>query len=266
VRRRRRSALILAYHGVADLPLSVDPMHLMIPERALRAQVQALREAGFRFVTVAELAGLRRSGRPTHGLAALTFDDGLASVLEPLMTLAKEGVRASVYPVVAWIGGRHPMVPQAEQARMLDAVELRALAEIGVEIGAHSITHTDLSTLSYSDCLRELRGSREMLEEITSRPVLTLAYPYGRHTELVRRAAREAGFIAALAVEDGGPEPLALVRAPVQRPHGWTAFTLKAAGVWPALRRSQYGRALRFATRPLRARAQRRRDSGPGAR
>jgi peptidoglycan/xylan/chitin deacetylase (PgdA/CDA1 family) len=251
-RARSRSPAILSYHGVSDASGSADPLDLMIPEEALRAQVRALVDAGFHFVTVSELADRVESGGPTSGLAALTFDDGLLNVSEPLTALATDGIPASVYPIVAWIGGRHPDVPEPTQARMLGREDLKALAEAGVEIGAHSMTHADLTTLSYADCLQELSESSRSLEEITGRPVRTFAYPYGRHNELVLKAARECGFRAALAEEDGGSELLALKREPIWRPHGWTVFVLKVAGMWTGLASSLPGRIVQSALKPFR--------------
>jgi peptidoglycan/xylan/chitin deacetylase (PgdA/CDA1 family) len=252
---RTRCTSVLGYHGVADVPLRADPARLMISPARLLAQVRSLRDAGFSFVTVSELVRRIDSGLPPRGLVALTFDDGLLNLLEPLLRLADERVPTCVYAVSEWIGGQHPEVPDREQARMLDGGHLRTLADAGVEIGTHSTSHPDLSTLSFSECVRELRDSRLTIESIIERPVRTAAYPYGSYTSRTMSAAQEAGIEIAVAGERGlGWEPLAISRARAGLGDSWIAFAIQATGHWPRFSLSPAGRMLRWTKRALRTR------------
>jgi peptidoglycan/xylan/chitin deacetylase (PgdA/CDA1 family) len=248
---RRGNSAILAYHGLAAGVL--EARERTIPRAHFRVQVEALRDAGFEFVTVSQLARQIRLNAPPPGLVALTFDDGLLNVFEPLMGLAEKGVPTTVYPVTEWIGKRIPAAFEPSEVRLLERGHLGALADAGVEIGAHTMTHPDLSTLGYSDCMREMRGSREILEGIAHRPVTTFAYPFGRHSPIARRAARDAGFEAAVAEDrEPGWDNFKIARAPVRRSDGWALFTVKASGAWPALATSVPGRLVRTTTRPIR--------------
>jgi peptidoglycan/xylan/chitin deacetylase (PgdA/CDA1 family) len=251
----RRCTAVLAYHGIADLPLSEDPRRLMIPPARLRAQVSALRDAGFELVTVSELAHRAGSGPPPPGLVALTFDDAFLNLLEPLLTLADQGVPSAVYVTTDWIGGRFPRMPESDDARILDREQLRTLAEAGVEIGAHTLSHPDVSTLPLAEAVRELGESREILESIVGQPVTTAAYPFGRYKEESLGAAREAGIRIALAEAGGrGWEPLAMSRAPIGRGESWPAFTAKVSGQWPRFEGSAPGRFARSTVNRLRVR------------
>src|SRR4029079_13877972 len=58
--------------------------------------------------------------------------------------------------------------------------------EAGVRIESHSHCHFDLTTLDPDACERDLRTSREFLEDLLKRPVAHLAYPRTRHDEGVR--------------------------------------------------------------------------------
>jgi peptidoglycan/xylan/chitin deacetylase (PgdA/CDA1 family) len=239
----KRSSAILAYHGIGVTTRNDDPGRLMMPPDVFSAQVETLAEAGFEFVTVSELASRIHGGSPPPGLVAITFDDALRNLLDPLVSLAGQGVPTSVYVTTDWIGGRHPRVHDPEEGRILDPEELRALARAGIELGAHSVTHPDLSTLPFAEALEELRESRRALEGILDAPVETAAYPYGRYSEATRTAAGEAGFKVALAEETGhGWDALAMARGPVWTGGGWGAFSLKAAGRWPQLTQSRMGR------------------------
>lgn len=149
--------LALAYHGVADVPLRQDPHGLFVRPQDLRRQIAKLRSWGYRLVSFGELARLA-SASEAAGNAALTFDDGLvdnAETLAPL--LAEEGAPATVFVVSGWLGRPHGTVPWT---RIMTEIELGELRATGVEIGAHSVSHPDLSTLSYDAALEELAGSK----------------------------------------------------------------------------------------------------------
>jgi peptidoglycan/xylan/chitin deacetylase (PgdA/CDA1 family) len=89
----------------------------------------------------------------------------------------------------------------------LSADDVRQLAESGIDIGSHTITHPILSTLQSESARREIAGSKSALEQVLGRPVQAFAYPFGspgldfssRDEELTR----ESGYSLAFAVEGG---------------------------------------------------------------
>ena len=97
--------------------------------------------------------------------------------------------------------------------------ELRALAERGVEIGSHTLTHARLPTLSDSELRRELQESRMLFEAELGRPCRYIAYPWGEHDNRVRTATRAAGYEAAFALRAGADsqDPYALPRIDIFR-------------------------------------------------
>lgn len=190
----RLPPLALTYHGVADVPLARDEYRLFVRPVDLRRQVRRLRAWGYRLVSFGELARLAACGE-AGGSAALTFDDGLVDNLEALAPLlGEEGAPATVFVVSGWLGQAHPSAPWT---RLLTADELRELAARGIEIGAHTVTHPDLTALSYEEARDELRRGKESLEAIVRRPVETAAYPFGYANDETAAACRDAGFAAA---------------------------------------------------------------------
>lgn len=186
--------LALVYHGVADVPLSRDPDRLFVRAEDLRRQIARLREWGYQLVSFGELAlEVERSGGAGH--AALTFDDGLVDNLDVLAPILETlDATATVFVVSGWLGKAHPAAPWT---RIVTADELRDLSAAGVEIGGHSVTHADLSTLSYEGARDELARGKQELEDVLGTPIEVAAYPYGRANEETVRAARDAGFRAA---------------------------------------------------------------------
>ena len=76
--------------------------------------------------------------------------------------------------------------------------ELRQLADGGlVEIGAHTGTHPLLSMLPESEQRFEIEVSKRYLEEVTEKPVVSFAYPYGGKNDYTHESVhcvRKAGF------------------------------------------------------------------------
>ncbi|EPY13407.1 polysaccharide deacetylase family protein [Paenibacillus alvei] len=61
-------------------------------------------------------------------------------------------------------------------------------------IGAHTRTHPDLTVMNQLELRSELIEPKARLEEMIGEEVVHLAYPYGRYSESVRKAAIEAGY------------------------------------------------------------------------
>jgi peptidoglycan/xylan/chitin deacetylase (PgdA/CDA1 family) len=143
--RTRRSA-VLCYHGVGPSTTRIDPGFLRVEPAAFRAQLDLLLEAGFEFVTVAEFVERAAGGRPPPGLIALSFDDGMDDNHEHVLPILRErGLPATVYVTTGLIGKRNPWMARDSGARMMSAEELGDLVLAGFEVGAHTVTHPDLS-------------------------------------------------------------------------------------------------------------------------
>ncbi len=81
--------------------------------------------------------------------------------------------------------------------------QLRQLRDAGMWIGSHTVSRPHLPGLPAYKLMFELRASREALEAVLEQPVTTLAYPGGAYDARVMRAAREAGYLAAVAIRGG---------------------------------------------------------------
>jgi peptidoglycan/xylan/chitin deacetylase (PgdA/CDA1 family) len=93
---------------------------------------------------------------------------------------------------------------------MMRAEHVRRLAESGMEIGAHTVSHPILARIDESAARREIAKSRELLAQIVERPIRFFAYPNGRpDTDYSRRdveIVRSLGFEAAFSTEWGAAE------------------------------------------------------------
>ena len=69
------------------------------------------------------------------------------------------------------------------------------------EIGAHTINHPDLRTLSSVERKSEVEGSKKWLEGLLDAEVKMFCYPKGFHDASVVSAVKEAGFLGARTTE-----------------------------------------------------------------
>jgi peptidoglycan/xylan/chitin deacetylase (PgdA/CDA1 family) len=117
------------------------------------------------------------------------------SLYELLNPLPGEERRKVLDELVAWAGTK-PVGRRTH--RTLSAEEVVALAEGGlIEVGAHTVTHSALSTLPAQLQRDEIQSSKVRLEEILDRPVTSFAYPYGGRSDYTAQTVsivQESGF------------------------------------------------------------------------
>lgn len=232
---RRPVHAILAYHSVGERG------GISLPVRTFAAQMALIAER-FTVLPVADLRRAHRDGRDDD-LVAVTFDDGYRDNYErALPVLERLGLSASFFPATGFLG--RSFRSWAAEHPMMTAEQVRRLAELGHEVGAHGVTHRKLTQLPRDVVRRELVDAKALLEDLTGRPVETVAYPKGAHDDAVKRAVVDAGFVTALgireAVLDDDPDWLALPRLTVHDGLSSKAFAAKlspAAHWYERLRR-----------------------------
>lgn len=94
---------------------------------------------------------------------------------------------------------------------MLSPAQVRELAERGIEIGGHTVTHPILAAVSDERAQKEIIAGKQELETIIGKPVKVFAYPNGKpdHDYAARHVAmaRAAGFELAVTTTSGVATP-----------------------------------------------------------
>jgi peptidoglycan/xylan/chitin deacetylase (PgdA/CDA1 family) len=86
----------------------------------------------------------------------------------------------------------------------LSATEVSRLGDGGlVEVGAHTINHPFLSTLSAEAQWQEIQQSKAALETLIDQPVHGFAYPHGNYSPETMELVEKAGFTHACATIEG---------------------------------------------------------------
>lgn len=220
--------VVLCYHGISDTWES----GLAVAPSALERHVASLLRR--RYVPADAATVAERGGRLVH----VTFDDAYRSVEAALPVLEKLGVPATVFACTDFAGegsaldiaemlGELEAYP--DELRTMDWEALRSLADRGVEIGSHTASHAHLSMLDDAELRRELRESKERLDDELRRPCAFLAYPYGEQDARVRRAARDAGYAAAFGLPGRLGDRYAVPRVGVYRKDTSVRLRLKTS-------------------------------------
>jgi peptidoglycan/xylan/chitin deacetylase (PgdA/CDA1 family) len=82
---------------------------------------------------------------------------------------------------------------------MMTSDQVRQLANGGMDVGAHTMTHPILRTLDDTQARKEIMGSRERLENLLQKPVRAFAYPNGKPGD--DYGLRDRDMVAALGFE-----------------------------------------------------------------
>jgi peptidoglycan/xylan/chitin deacetylase (PgdA/CDA1 family) len=133
--------------------------------------------------------------------------------------------------------------PGPRATMMMTPTQIERLHRKGMEIGAHTVKHPILRSISDGEARAEIVESKRTLEDITGAPVTLFAYPNGkpgrdydlRHVQLVK----QAGFAAAVSTTPG-----------IAR-HGSDVFQLPRFGPWERNTRRLGARLLLSCARAL---------------
>ncbi len=121
-------------------------------------------------------------------MVTVTFDDSIRTqYTNALPVLNKYGLHATFYAISGDIGVCDPNV---SSICYMTKTQLKALQTAGNEIGSHTVTHPDLTTLTLAQVTTELSKSQTDLQTWLGVPVTNLAAPYGAVNESVLGIAK----------------------------------------------------------------------------
>lgn len=173
---------------------------LSVPSDSFERQMGWLVRHGYSGIRPADwLAWREGRGSLPRKPILLTFDDGYADFPNfVLPVLRRYGFGAAVFVISRRIGARNSW----DGALLMNADQIRDCGAHGIEIGAHTRTHPDLTTLSGPSLAEEIDGSAADIADIIGTGVTSFAYPYGRWNDEVRARVRES-FDLAFTCEEG---------------------------------------------------------------
>lgn len=212
---------ILMLHRVVE-HRSDDPTQreLEVTPDFLEQTILDYRQKGYTFISIDELSSLLTThySLSTKKNICLTFDDGYQDNHDIAYPLLKRlEVPFAVYVTTGFIDNRLPMWWYASERLGITTESLKALdADPLCTIGAHTVSHPRLDTLSLDDQQKEIAQSRQELETLLGHPILHFSYPHGAYNADTLTIVKQLSFRTALCAWGGtvrrGANPLTLPR------------------------------------------------------
>lgn len=176
------------YQWILTIPASSAWAHIdaevTIPSGAVSFTIlHTLNSNGSLTIDNASLVALPAS-KLEKGMVTFSFDDGLASQFQNARPiLNKAGLKSGYYIITDSVG----------DSNYMSWANIKTLATEGNEIGGHTRTHPDLTTLSGSAATSEIKGSFDDLVSHGLSPK-TFVYPYGAVNPTIETITKNAGY------------------------------------------------------------------------
>ena len=180
---------IILYHRIDISPINSQ---YYVPPDKFEEEMKLLHDWGYETISTELLIKAITEGAdlPPRPLL-ITFDDGhLNNYTAAFPIMQKYGFTGVLYIVANYMG--------ADQ--YMNADQIKEMAIAGWEVGSHSISHSDLTSLEPYRQRYEVVESRTLLEEALGVPVLTIAYPFGVSDSSVIDYAHFAGYIGGMSL------------------------------------------------------------------
>ena len=166
---------------------------LEVTPQWLETQIADRQRDGWRFVSLDEMDNRGR-------WIVLTIDDGYTDTYSTAYPLFRRlGVPFAVYVTTGFLDNRSGMWWYHGQQLGLDTQELRVLdADPLCTIGAHTVTHPHLDTLTREQQCHEIAESKKTLETLLGHEVRHFSFPHGAYNDDTLVICQEIGLTTAV--------------------------------------------------------------------
>ncbi len=122
-----------------------------------------------------------------EGMITFSFDDAWTSQYTNALTiLQNNGIKGTYFITTDPVNNNWP--------EYMNSTQVKDIATKGHEIGGHTLTHADLTTLTTANIDKEIKNSKSYLQNLTGKTVTSLAYPYGSFNTVVKNRTKKAGY------------------------------------------------------------------------
>jgi peptidoglycan/xylan/chitin deacetylase (PgdA/CDA1 family) len=171
----------LTYHHIGE-----GSSQYTLSESQLRSQLAFLHGEGYVVEGFEQLEARLRLGQGIpRRYVILTVDDGHESSMRAADLLETEGCRATFFLT------RDRCL---KRQGFIRSPHIRELRKRGFSLGTHGTTHRGLTFLSKDNCVKEIKESREWLEDVIGEQVRYMAAPGGFINSRVMNLAYERGY------------------------------------------------------------------------
>lgn len=184
---------VICYHSINKDPSGKSPI-IISPEK-FRQHLQTIKDNGYTTLTMAQFNDYIFGDKPIPEKSVLlTFDDGYMDNYTNAFPILKEfNMNATIFVISSYLDGDIYMSPS----------NIKEMSDYGIDIESHTVSHLRLSELSYEQQFNELKNSKQTIEKITGKPVISIAYPEGKYNEDTTKAVLETGYAMGFTIDRG---------------------------------------------------------------
>lgn len=149
--------------------------------------IKYLLNNNYKIVTFSQIAALMlNNDEDKSKYVAITFDDGYRNNFKAYKILKKYDVGGTFFIATKFIGAGNTDYYENKlysNYKMLMKEQIKEMSDNGMEIGSHTHSHINLAQLLNEDKKQaeyELIKSKEILEEITDKDIVSFSYPNGQ--------------------------------------------------------------------------------------
>jgi peptidoglycan/xylan/chitin deacetylase (PgdA/CDA1 family) len=179
---------ILMYHYIRFVDPAIDELgyNLSTTPDDFTQQLAWLHEQGYTAVSMTIVQQCLRGeiACPPNPIA-LTFDDGYEDAYSTTLPIMQRfGMRGTFYIVNSFVG----------QPGYMNWEQLAAMRDAGMEIGAHTISHLNLTSLDQATAAYEISQSKAELDSHLGINVTSFCYPAGFYDSNIEALVQAAGY------------------------------------------------------------------------
>lgn len=225
--------VVLQYHHVSEN----TPAATSVSPQRFSQHMTWLADNQYRVLSMEDLlALLRKKQELPDKTAVITFDDGYTSIYSAAWPILKK----HGWPFTIFVNSQHH---DEKNPHYMSWAQLREMAEAGVTIGNHSVSHNHMIRLQQgedqSTWLRRMRaeieGAQQRIDKEVGRQPRVFAYPFGEHNRKLENLLADLKYVA-FAQHSGPIAPFDALQALPRFPFGGVYgdikdFALKAGSL-----------------------------------
>ena len=196
---------ILMYHSIESMPKNTVMRSLHVSPRRFKFQMWVLKKLGYRGLSLKELKPYL-DGDIYGKVVGITFDDGYQNNLtNAAPVLKKYNFSATCYIVSQNIGLSNiwDLSNNITQRPLMTESEIKQWLNLGMDIGAHTRTHADLTSISEKKAYDEINNCKADLENKFKVKVTDFCYPFGRSNDLISKMVENSNYSTASTMQRG---------------------------------------------------------------
>ena len=203
---KQKGTPVLVYHSIDN-----SKSYISMSKEMFANQMSFLKQTGWDVISLEQFMGRDQYYRSNpQKVLVLTFDDGLDNFYKIVWPILEQyGFSATMFIPTDYIGKKsdwyedYDLIPQT----VMGWPELKELYHQGIDIQSHGCSHQILTKLSTADLYKDVKKSKNILEQGLGKEVNLFCYPNGIYNQQTITALKTAGYKGAAVVKNSLSKP-----------------------------------------------------------